>query len=160
MRGRTLLGLAMLSAVTGCEGCFIDGLQDTRAVVTVSPSPTLDFGQVDVTQRRVQSITITNTGDRNYNDLTFRLTPETDPAFKLGTDLPAFVPLGGSIDTDAGSWPFSWAKSPGMSAMAASGADAVWSSGAVSAGAGAAVSCATMCLYCSCWMRELAAAFR
>ncbi len=99
MRGRTLLGLAMLSAVTGCEGCFIDGLQDTRAVVTVSPSPTLDFGQVDVTQRRVQSITITNTGDRNYNELTFRLTPETDPAFKLGTDLPAFVPLGGGVRT-------------------------------------------------------------
>lgn len=61
MRGRTLLGLAMLSAVSGCEGCFVDGLQDTRAVVTVSPSPTLDFGEVDVTQRQVQNISITNT---------------------------------------------------------------------------------------------------
>ncbi|MBI5494309.1 MAG: choice-of-anchor D domain-containing protein [Deltaproteobacteria bacterium] len=72
-------------------------LQDTRAQPAVNPLPTLAFGEVDVTQRKMLTVAMSNDGDRDWDELTFTLSPDTDPAFTLMESPPTFVPaLGGS----------------------------------------------------------------
>jgi hypothetical protein len=95
MRNTTLwvAGLLMLQACTDCGGLRVI---DTRANPSISPSPTLDFGQVDVTQRKTVSFTIKNGGDRKFDEITYALSADTDPAFTLGTNLPTQVSASGS----------------------------------------------------------------
>jgi hypothetical protein len=91
MGGRIgLMGLLVMA--TGCNGCPQPTLEDTRANPSLAPSA-LDFGTVDVTQRTTREFTIRNDGDRDFDELTFELSPETDPAFTLG-ELPQSVPSG------------------------------------------------------------------
>ncbi|MEW5848872.1 MAG: choice-of-anchor D domain-containing protein [Myxococcota bacterium] len=100
-------GLALLLAaipLSGCEGCLDQGpLAQTYAIPTVSPE-TLDFGTVDVAQITRSSFTISNTGQWDYEQLTFTLSEATDPAFKLG-DLPFEVKPGEDIAVEVTVFP-------------------------------------------------------
>lgn len=84
-------------ALAGCEGCFNNPLQDTRATPSVEPTA-LDFGNVDVSQRTVRSFVIRNDGDRDYDELSVTLSADTDPAFRM-VEVPVLVPPGGGSRT-------------------------------------------------------------
>lgn len=87
--------LSVLGSLVLAAGCTPTNLQETRAQPTVSPAA-LEFGQVDLSQRTIQSFTLVNQGDRVFDELVFELTPETDPAFTLGEVPTSIPPTGGS----------------------------------------------------------------
>jgi hypothetical protein len=94
---RRVVVAAVLLALAGCDGCQQNPLTETRAQPSVSPA-TLDFGVVDVAQITTSFFSITNQGDRDFDELSFRVSEDTDPAFTLLGSLPTRVRVGQTVD--------------------------------------------------------------